>query len=348
MKQPGTHSYLFFYNSDEDGKNQKKEEKKMGSKDGPLRRRGKEGGQLGLAPGSLGDENLQIGTCLRVAGYLEGNPVSTILDSGAGVSIVGRKFVALYGRTFGHPPPMDPITLTVTGVNSAATLRASAVTSFMLSFGPRAASHRVSAVVVPGWDGEILLGWHNLMRLGITFVLDREGIPSRVMFARLGVECELMGPCSDEAAQETRTMVQAVVAQIGKDSTPHLRGLPSGRPLAPGEEKLVREYEEKKGQGDPKGAPRTPGSLRREGAEPDPKVRKCDIQPLPSGKDRRLHWRIQQRKQWQSYKRQGTERTQVEVRLAVAESLKPFLAREGKQESEDGWAISEEGLEKLT
>ena len=41
MKQPGTHSYLFFYNSDEDGKNQKKEEKKMGSKDGPLRWRGK-------------------------------------------------------------------------------------------------------------------------------------------------------------------------------------------------------------------------------------------------------------------------------------------------------------------
>ena len=98
----------------------------------------------------------------------------------------------------------------------------------------------------------------------------------------------------------------------------------------------------------PKGAPRTPGSLRREGAEPDPKVRKCDVQPLRSGKDRRLHWRIQQRRQWQSYKRQGTERTQVEVRLAVAESLKPFLAREGKQESEDGWAISEEGLEMLT
>ena len=67
-----------------------------------------------------------------------------------------------------------------------------------------------------------------------------------------------MGPCSDEAARETRTMVQAVVAQIGKELTPHLGGLPSGRPLAPGEEKLVREYEERKGQGDPKGAPCTP------------------------------------------------------------------------------------------
>ena len=38
------------------------------------------------------------------------------------------------------------------------------------------------------------------MGLGITFILDREGIPNRVKFARLGVECELMGPCSDEAA----------------------------------------------------------------------------------------------------------------------------------------------------
>ena len=85
-----------------------------------------------------------------VAGYLEGNPVGTILDSGAGVSIVGRRFVDLYRRTFGYPPPMDPITLTVTGVNSAASLAASAVTSFMLSFGPRTASHKVSAVVVPG------------------------------------------------------------------------------------------------------------------------------------------------------------------------------------------------------
>ena len=50
---------VFFYNFDEDGKNQKKEEKKMGrNKDGPLGRRRKEGGQLGLAPESLSNENL--------------------------------------------------------------------------------------------------------------------------------------------------------------------------------------------------------------------------------------------------------------------------------------------------
>ena len=55
-----------------------------------------------------------------VDAYLERNPVRAILDSGAGVSIVGKRFVALYGQTFGHPPPLEPIALTITGVNSAA------------------------------------------------------------------------------------------------------------------------------------------------------------------------------------------------------------------------------------
>ena len=171
-----------------------------------------------------------------VAGYLEGNPVGTILDSGAGVSIVGRRFVDLYRRTFGYPPPMDPITLTVTGVNSAASLAASAVTSFMLSFGPRTASHKVSAVVVPGWDGEVLLGWHTLRTLGITFILNEEGIPERVNFTRIGVECELMEPCSVEAIRETRTVVQTVVAQMGEEWILHLGGSPSGKPQGPGGE----------------------------------------------------------------------------------------------------------------
>ena len=173
-----------------------------------------------------------------VAGYLEGNPVGTILDSGAGVSIVGRRFVDLYRRTFGYPPPMDPITLTVTGVNSAASLAASAVTSFMLSFGPRTASHKVSAVVVPGWDGEVLLGWHNLRTLGITFILNKEGIPERVNFTRIGVECELMEPCSVEAIRETRTVVQTVVAQMGEEWILHLGGSPSGKPQGPGGGKI--------------------------------------------------------------------------------------------------------------
>lgn len=41
----------------------------------------------------------------------------------------------------------------------------------------------------------------------------------RVKFTRLGVECKLTGPCSEELVRETRTMVQTIVAQIGEEST---------------------------------------------------------------------------------------------------------------------------------
>ena len=57
------------------------------------------------------------------------------------------------------------------------------------------------------------------MSICITFVLDEEGTPMRVKSTRLGVECKLTGPCSEELVQETRTMVQTIVAQIGEEST---------------------------------------------------------------------------------------------------------------------------------
>ena len=165
------------------------------------------------------DHQLQVGPCLTVGAYLEGSPVNTILDTGAGVSIIGKRFVDLYKRVYGRLPKMDPVSLTIKGVNSAAALEATAIVSFPLNFGPRTVPHKVSAVMVPGWDGEILLGWNNLMSMGITFVLNEEGTPMRVKFTRLGVECKLTGPCSDELVRETRTMVQTIVAQIGEEST---------------------------------------------------------------------------------------------------------------------------------
>ena len=93
---------------------------------------------------------------------MEGSPVNTILDTGAGVSIIGKRFVDLYKRVYGRLPKMDPVSLTIKGVNSAAALEATAIVSFPLNFGPRTVPHKVSAVMVPGWDGEILLGWNNL------------------------------------------------------------------------------------------------------------------------------------------------------------------------------------------
>ena len=212
----------------------------------------------------------------------------------------GIRFVALYGQTFGHPPPLEPIALTIMGVNSAAALAVTAETSFLLSFGSQAKPHKVSAVVVPGWDGEILLGWHTLKSLGITFALDGEGIPVRVRFTRLGVECELAGRCSDEVVRETRTMVQTVVAQMGKRQGFLLSGSPSGKTQGPGEEKLgpigghPAEQKAGKEQSNPGGTP--PISCRSaEGkGEPDPKVREIGTQPLQSGRDRRSFWKAQQ------------------------------------------------------
>ena len=270
--------------------------------------------------------NLQVGPCLSVGAYLEGSPVNTILDSGAGVSIVGKRFTELHKKVYKCLPKMDPIALTIKGVNSAAALQATAVVSFPLSFGPKTVPHLVSAVMVPGWDGEILLGWNDLMALGITFILDEKRTPTRVRFTRLGVECKLNGPCSEELARETRTMVQTIVAQMGKEPT---LANPIGKP----KDHERKELEPVDGKA---------GKLAQ-----DPKVREI-AQPLLDGRDRRSFWKKQQRKRWQSYKIRSAELAHAEVQLATAASLKPFLAQEGKQESDDGWSISEEGLKRLT
>ena len=139
------------------------------------------------------DHQLQVGPCLTVGAYLEGSPVNTILDTGAGVSIIGKRFVDLYKRVYGRLPKMDPVSLTIKGVNSAAALEATAIVSFPLNFGPRTVPHKVSAVMVPGWDGEILLGWNNLMSMGITFVLNEEGDPNASKIYSVGGGMQIDG-----------------------------------------------------------------------------------------------------------------------------------------------------------
>ena len=69
------------------------------------------------------------------------------------------------------------------------------------------------------------------------------------------------------------------------------------------------------------------------------------LKPLDGG-NRRQIWGTPQRKQWQRYKTRGAELAQAEVQLAVAASLKPFLAQDEKQKPGEGWTISEEGLER--
>src|SRR5690606_38452742 len=86
-------------------------------------------------------------------------------------------------ETLGRRLPTRPITLNITGIKSESTVSVTKITSFHLRFGSCAVL-RVSSVVVPGWKGEILLGWKNLQALGLNFTLDKRGIPTRERFAR--------------------------------------------------------------------------------------------------------------------------------------------------------------------
>jgi len=65
---------------------------------------------------SVLNSELRVGSCLRVRAYLGDTPITVILDSGAGVSIIGRGFIRIFEKTLGYPPPKKPISLTIAGV----------------------------------------------------------------------------------------------------------------------------------------------------------------------------------------------------------------------------------------
>ena len=84
------------------------------------------------------DRRLKIGPCLTIGAYLGSSPLKAILDTGAGVSIAGRRFEELYRKVYGRPPKTEPIAVSIKGINSAASLKASGIVSVPLKFGPRA------------------------------------------------------------------------------------------------------------------------------------------------------------------------------------------------------------------
>ena len=87
------------------------------------------------------DRRLKIGPCLTIGAYLGSSPLKAILDTGAGVSIAGRRFEELYRKVYGRPPKTEPIAVSIKGINSAASLKATGIVSFPLKFGPRATPH---------------------------------------------------------------------------------------------------------------------------------------------------------------------------------------------------------------
>ena len=255
---------------------------------------------------------LQVGPHLMVTGFLGGAQVKIILDSGAGVSIVGGKFIKLYKDIFGYPPHTIPITLHVSGINSSAGLRANAMTSFPLRFGHRLGVHRVSAVVVPEWEGEVLLGWRTLKTLGINFIQDEGGIPKKVRFTRLGVECELLEPYPEKVIGEVRNIINMITTKLDEEQSRSKQG----------EKKNIRRSK--------KGGSPVPNSLTGEGRGPI---------------ERKIWWRAQCRKRWLRYKEREAKEARREIEMDTAECLGAYI---GEQDLSDGWTLSDEASGRLT
>ena len=80
--------------------------------------------------------------------------------------------------------PMELITLTLTGINSAAVRWATTVTSFF-QFGPYTAAHMVSAVVVPEEKKECC--WYVIISRHLIRIspLTKEGVSKGASFACL-------------------------------------------------------------------------------------------------------------------------------------------------------------------
>lgn len=133
---------------------------------------------------------LEVGSCLKVAAKLpEDVDVVVVLDSGAGVSIVGERYIKKYREKFGEME-VKKIELKVAGVFSGATLSVQGATTFPLIFEGAKAPTLVTAVVVPEWSGEVLLGWRTLRNLGIQLAPDEPGKPVVVRLSKIGAEME--------------------------------------------------------------------------------------------------------------------------------------------------------------
>jgi hypothetical protein len=170
---------------------------------------------------------LEMGSCLKVTGaLLDGVPITVVLDSGAGVSIVGERFVGKWEGSYGKVN-MEKVDLKIAGVYSGASLSVAGMMTFPLVFQGAKAPTLVTAVVVPEWKGELLLGWRTLKNLGIELVFDRPVGPVTVKMRKIGAEMEAM-----ETPQDGEILMAEAV----------------GYSVDEGMKRLEREYEAKKGR----------------------------------------------------------------------------------------------------
>ena len=147
-------------------------------------------------------------------GLLEKRPTFVILDSGAGVTIVGNSFLENWERSFGKPLVIKPFSLSIAGIYTGRSLSVKGITSFPLQFSESSTPTKIVAVVVPQWQGEILIGWRNLRSLGFTFSLNCEGHPSKVLLTKIGAECEILENSYDMEIHNARAIGHAIDREL--------------------------------------------------------------------------------------------------------------------------------------
>lgn len=159
---------------------------------------------------------LEMGSCLKVNGSLpDGVSVSVVLDSGAGVTIAGQNFLEKWEKNFGKIEVRE-IDLKITGVYSGAPLSVKGIATFPLVFEGAKAPTLVTAVVVPEWKGEILLGWRTLRNLGVELIFGESAEPVIVRLAKIGAEMKAIETPQDREILAAEALGHSVDQELRK------------------------------------------------------------------------------------------------------------------------------------
>src|SRR5690606_14558774 len=137
--------------------------------------------------------------------------------------------------------------------------------------------------------------------------LDSNGIPERVSFARLGVECDIIEPYPEktlrEASELGRTFNPCVDERLQELRQPCQLGITPS--LATGGRDISRR--------------------ERRGGEPPLKTRKVgskSVEPSASfGPERRWWWKSQLRRRWQAYRHVRSQKVRAQVAEASSKRL---------------------------
>jgi len=115
--------------------------------------------------------------CLAAAAVTDEDvKVLVVLDTGAATSLVGKGFIRKRENKGLGPIKIQeiPSKFKILGVSSENPIKCKGLTEFGLKFeGGAEETLRFKALVVPDWEGDVIISWNALDMLGINFTRDR-------------------------------------------------------------------------------------------------------------------------------------------------------------------------------